>query len=286
MESTEIFPRIYRVRVDNLSPLRRSAAGLAMWAYVPIDLSSAIQKVSHYPHADRGSSSAAGEFRKAWHSQCAHPVPSPYHSGHDGTLMHWFTCILAEGDTVIAVDPTQRWLVGRVSSGYQFNGRGRWPHRRQVDWLPDRLHAERLRCAFMSLIPARAVQEVSDTRGWLDAEALAYVEQLAGIQLGSSLPAISFHPHSRHMPDHDWTYGAFRHRGFTPIPQDQTGPLYSCRDATTKENRMLSKFEVRVDAPNGHDWLVTLRASSRRNAEAIAAAQFCGKALESRQLHL
>ena len=284
MESTKKSPRVYRVRVDSLSPLRRSVADLAMWAYVPVDLSSAIQKVANYPHADRGSLSAAWEFHRAWQSQCAHPVPSPYHSGHDRNLMHWFTCVLSEGDTVIAVDVAQRWFVGRVGSGYRFNGRGRWPHRRQVDWLPDTLHAERLRGAFMSHIPTRAVHQVSAVGDWLDEEALAYFEQCAGIRLGISLPAISFYPLSRHMPDHGTAYGAFKHSGFTPFPQDQSGDTYSCRDYDLKADLMLSKFEVKVEAPDGFEWLITLRASTRRNAEVMAAAQVCGKALESRKL--
>ena len=286
MDSAEKSPRVYRVRVDRLSPLRRSAADLAMWAYVPVDLSSAIEKIAHHPHADRGSSSAAWEFHGAWLSQCAHPVPPPYHLNHDRNLMHWFTCVLSEGDTVIAVDVTQRWFVGRVSSGYRFNGRGRWPHRRQVDWLPVTLHAERLRTAFMSHIPTRAVQEVSEACGWLDEEALAYFEQRAGVRLDSSLPAISFYPLSRHMPDHGTVFRAFKHSGFTPIAQDQSSSTYSCRDYCPKANPMLSKFEVKVEAPDGFEWLITLRASTRRNAEVMAAAQVCGKALESRQLRL
>lgn len=286
MKSAEKSPRVYRVRVDSLSPLRRSASGLAMWTYVPVDLSSSIEKVANYSHADRGSSSAAWEFHGAWQSQCARLAAPPYHSGHDRNLMHWFTCVLSEGDTVIAVDVTQRWFVGRVSGGYRFNGRGRWPHRRQIDWLPDTLQAECLRSAFMSHIPTRAVQEVSEACGWLDDEALAYFEQCAGIRLGSSLPAISFYPPSRHMPDHGTAYRAFKHFGFIPIPQDQSGTTHSRRDSGPKVDLMLSKFEVKVEAPDGFEWLVTLRASTRRNAEVMAAAQVCGKALDSRQLRL
>ena len=138
----------------------------------------------------------------------------------------------------------------------------------------------------MSHIPTRAVQEVSEACGWLDEEALAYFEQRAGVRLDSSLPAISFYPLSRHMPDHGTVFRAFKHSGFTPIAQDQSSSTYSCRDYCPKANLILSKFEVKVEVPDGFEWLITLRASTRRNAEVMAAAQVCGKALESRQLRL